>query len=266
MPATYIYRESIMMRTKLTAVVFVGLTASLAIPATEPDARVYELRIYSAHPDKLDALNARFRDHTAKLFEKHGMTNVGYWTPVDNPDRKLIYMLAFPDRAAREKSWKEFSADADWKKVRQESEAAGPIVAKTESRVLTATDYSPAIHVTKVPERVFELRTYTSSSGNLDRLNDRFRKHTLKLFEKHGMTNVGYWTPAKNEPGAADTLIYLLAHTSTEAAKKSWDAFRADPAWIAAKKASEEVAGGSLTVPDGVKSVYLKPTDYSPMR
>jgi hypothetical protein len=135
-----------------------------------------------------------------------------------------------------------------------------------ESRVLTATNYSPAIKVATSPERVFELRTYTASAGNLDRLNNRFRDHTLKLFEKHGMTNVGYWTPATNQPGAADTLIYLLAHKSAESARASWDAFRADPAWAAAKKASEEQAHGSLTVPDGVKSKFLKATDYSPMK
>ena len=111
------------------------------------------------------------------------------------------------------------------------------------------------------PEQVFEFRTYTASPGNLERLNDRFRDHTVKLFEKHGMTNVGYWTPAKNEPGAADTLIYLLAHKTSETAKASWDGFRGDPAWAAAKKASEDQAHGPLTIPNGVKSQYLKATD-----
>jgi hypothetical protein len=70
----------------------------------------------------------------------------------------------------------------------------------------------------------------------------------------------------KGQPGADDTLVYLLAHKDMDAAKKSWAAFRADPDWTAARKASEEKANGSLTVPGGVKSVYLKPTDYSPMK
>jgi hypothetical protein len=251
--------------TRLLGLAIVGFTASLAM-AAEPDARVFELRTYTANAGKLDALNARFRDHTMKLFEKHGMTNIGYWVPIENPEHKLIYMLAFPDAAARAKSWKEFSADTDWKKVKEESEASGPLVAKIDSRVLTATNYSPPIKVVRTPERLFELRTYTASAGNLERLNDRFRNHTIKLFEKHGMTNVGYWNVAKNEPGAADTLIYILAHKSVDDAKKSFDAFRADPAWTAARKASEEQAGGALTVPNGVKSQFMKPTDYSPTK
>ena len=115
-------------------------------------------------------------------------------------------------------------------------------------------------------ERVFELRTYTASVGNLENLNTRFRDHTLKLFEKHGMTNVGYWNPLEGQPGAGETLVYILAHRSTDAAKASFDAFRQDPDWLAARKASEDKAGGSLTVKDGVQSVFMKATNYSPMR
>src|SRR5438477_557031 len=101
--------------------------------------------------------------------------------------------------------------------------------------------------------RVYELRTYTAAPGKLDALNARFREHTLKLFEKHGMTNIGYFTPLPGTKGADDTLIYFLAHRSAEAAKASFDAFRQDPDWAAARKASEQKAGGSLTVPNGVK-------------
>src|SRR5205814_1714368 len=90
---------------------------------------------------------------------------------------------------------------------------------------------------------VYEIRTYYAAPGKLDALNVRFRDHTLKLFEKHGMTNVGYWVPLSDQKGAGDTLIYLLAHKSAEAAKASFDAFRKDPAWLAARKASEEQAG-----------------------
>ena len=72
------------------------------------------MRIYYAAPGKLDALNTRFRDHTCKLFEKHGMVNIGYWLPMTNTENKLVYLLAYPSREAREKSWKEFMADPDW--------------------------------------------------------------------------------------------------------------------------------------------------------
>src|SRR5712691_3208432 len=99
-----------MKRTMLALLVVAGLAA----PASAQDGRVFEMRTYYAAPGKLDALNARFRDHTVKLFEKHGITNIGYWVPIDNPDSKLIYILAYPSRDARDKSWKEFLADPDW--------------------------------------------------------------------------------------------------------------------------------------------------------
>jgi hypothetical protein len=247
------------------AIAALGLLAASA-PSSAADSAIYELRIYYAESGKLDALHARFRDHTMKLFEKHGMTNVGYWTPIDNPDHKLIYIVSFPNLEARAKAWKAFGADPDWKKARDASEVNGKLVAKVESHILAATDYSPAIKIAKPGNRVFELRTYTASTGNLSALHSRFRDHTLKLFEKHGMTNVGYWSPPKGQKGADDTLIYILSHKNVEAAKASFDAFRKDEAWIAARKASEEKAGGSLTAKDGVKSVFLKPTDYSPMQ
>jgi hypothetical protein len=224
------------------------------------------MRTYYAAPGKLDALNARFRDHTCKLFEKHGMTEIGYWMPIENPDNKLIYILAYPSREAREKSWKAFLADPDWQKAYKASEANGKLVTKIEPVLLTATDYSPAIKPAKAGERVFELRVYTASTGNRDRLNARFRDHTLKLFEKHGMTNFGYWVPLPDQKGADDTLVYILAHKSVDAAKASFEAFRKDPDWLAARKASEEQAGGSLTVKDGVKSTFLRLTDYSPQQ
>ena len=114
---------------------------------------------------------------------------------------------------------------------------------------------------------MFELRTYTATEGNLGHLNDRFKNHTIKLFEKHGMTNVAYWNVLKGQKGDANTLVYLLAHKSPEDAAKSFAAFRQDPDWVAAKKASEEKAGGSLTVDKtGVVSEFLKPTDYSPLK
>lgn len=112
---------------------------------TQSKARVFELRTYTTEEGKLDALQARFRDHTTKLFEKHGMTNIGYWTPQDAPLARntLIYVLAHPSREAAKKSWDEFRNDAEWKRVREASEANGKIVSKVESVFMDATDYSP---------------------------------------------------------------------------------------------------------------------------
>lgn len=240
--------------------------AAATLQAAERDSRVFEMRTYWSPAGKLDALHARFRDHTTKLFDKHGMTNVGYWVPLENPDNKLIYFLAYPSREAREKSWKAFIADPDWQRAHRESEADGKLVDKVESRFLQATDYSPAIKPSHNGERVFELRTYTTTPGNLSALNERFRNHTMKLFAKHGMTNIAYWNLMPDQEGADRTLVYMLAHKSEEAAEKSFTAFRSDPDWTAARKASEEKAGGSLTEKDGVKSVFMKATDYSSIR
>jgi hypothetical protein len=113
---------------------------------------------------------------------------------------------------------------------------------------------------------VFELRTYTTTPGNLDRLLARFRNHTTKLFAKHGMTNIAYWTLMPDQKGAENTLVYIMAHKDADAHKASFDAFRKDPTWVAAKEASEKEGGGSLTVPEGVKSVLMKATDFSPTR
>jgi hypothetical protein len=263
------------MKTSLLLAVSIFSVAMPAAYAVNNDTRVFEMRTYYAAPGKLDALNARFRDHTCKLFEKHGMTNIGYWMPIENADSKLVYVLAYPSREARETSWKEFGADPDWKKAQSESEKDGKLVAKVEQIFFTAQDYSPEIKPgTGKGERVFELRTYTTAPGRLDALNARFRDHTTKLFAKHGMTNVFYGKLLPEQPkntgllGGPDmTLIYLLAHQSVDAAKASFDAFRKDPDWVAAKDASEKAAGGSLTVEkDGVKSVFMKATDYSPTR
>jgi hypothetical protein len=253
---------------KLTILLgLIGFVVSLSVSAADKlrENRCYELRTYYAAPGKLEALNARFRDHTMRIFEKHGIVNIGYWMPTDNPDNKLVYLLAFPSRDAAKQSWKEFGADPDWQKAAKESEANGRLVSKVESVFLSATDYSPDIKPSKAGEaRLFELRTYTATPGKLENLNARFRDHTCKLFEKHGMLNFGYWTPMDKDKGAENTLIYIVAHKSKQAGDASWNAFRTDPTWVAAKKASEEKAGGSLTVPDGVKSVFLVPTDYSP--
>jgi hypothetical protein len=252
----------------LAASLFV-LAAAVTVRAADAskDTRCYELRIYTAADGKLDALHARFRDHACKLFEKYGMTNIGYWVLLANYDHKLYSILAYPSREAREKSWKDFMADPDWKAAFAASEKDGKLVTHIDSKFLHATDFSPEIKLAaKSPPRVFELRTYTVTPGNLAALHARFRDHTIALFKKHGMTNIGYWSLDADQPAAADTLVYLLAHKSKEARDASFKSFGNDPAWQAAKAASEKAAGGSLTTKDGVVSVLLTPTDYSPTK
>jgi hypothetical protein len=230
-----------------------------------PDTRIYELRTYHANEGKLDALLARFRGHTVKLFEKHGMTNVGYWVPVENSNNLLVYLMAYPDKESRDASWKAFMNDPDWKKAAADSEVDGKLVGKVDSVIMTPTDFSGGFNDLSAGE-LYEMRTYTTTAGHLPNLHGRFRDHTVALFTKHGMKNHSYFQLTPGQPGAENTLLYFISHKDAEAATKSWDAFRADPEWVAAKMASEKEAGGSLTADDGVKSVFLKLTDFSPMK
>ena len=122
-------------------------TGTLLAPATSTaSTRVFELRTYTAAPGKLEALHARFRDHTIALFKKHGMEVVGFWEPVDKGSgagETLVYILAHQSRAAAETSWKAFHDDPEWVKVKADSEKDGPLTTKIESVFLAATDYSP---------------------------------------------------------------------------------------------------------------------------
>ncbi len=108
---------------------------------------------------------------------------------------------------------------------------------------------------------VYELRIYTTLEGKLPALLARFREHTTRIFEKHGMENVGYWVPA-DPPKSQNTLYYILRHKNREAAKASWDAFRNDPEWLQARKDSE--AAGKIV--DHVESVFLSATDFSKLK
>src|SRR5882724_9944946 len=108
------------MKLWLLALLTCMLSTSLA-----QETRFFEMRIYYATPGKLDDLLARFRNHTTALFEKHGIVNIGYWLPLTSSENKLVYLLAYPSREAREKSWKEFGADPTWQEVAKESERNG---------------------------------------------------------------------------------------------------------------------------------------------
>lgn len=237
-------------------------TSSLTF-AQMADTRCYEMRIYYPEAGKMNDLQARFRNYTTKLFEKHGMTNIGYWVPQRKPDSVLIYVMAYPSREARDASWKNFGNDPEWKTVQSESEKNGKLVAKVTSIFMSSTDFSPN-NFQSVGNRVFELRTYKATKYNLGLLLARFRNYTLNLFAKYGMTNLVYWTQnggSQNGGSQDDTLIYLLAHNNKEAAAASFDGFRKDPEWVEVRAASEKLGKGSLTV--SVVSEFLIPTDFS---
>ena len=108
------------------------------------DSRVFELRVYHTSPGRLPALQARFRDHTITIFNKHHITSIGYWVPQDSPqkDNTLIYIISHPSRDAAKKNWAEFDADPEWQQVSKASEADGKIVEKIDSTSMDATDFS----------------------------------------------------------------------------------------------------------------------------
>ncbi len=108
---------------------------------------IFELRVYHAAPGKLGDLEARFRDHTIKIFDRHGMKSVAYWTPIDEPEKSntLIYILKHPSREAAAANWKAFQDDPEWKSVREKSEANGKLVEKVDSTFLELTDFSPRV-------------------------------------------------------------------------------------------------------------------------
>jgi hypothetical protein len=109
--------------------------------------------------------------------------------------------------------------------------------------------------------RVYELRTYTCYEGKLEALKTRFREHTIEIFKRHGMESVGYWVPEDAEK-SKNTLIYILAHPSLEAAKKNWAEFRADPEWKKVQVDSE--VNGKIV--EHTESVFMNPTDFSKLK
>ncbi|PYQ06185.1 MAG: NIPSNAP family protein [Acidobacteria bacterium] len=141
-------RSLLVLAAGLGAAAIVAAQAATPPPggSLAPDSGAFELRTYTAAPGKLEALHARFRNHTNRLFAKHGMKIVGFWVPIDKDkgaDNTLVYLLRYPDRAAREKAWEDFRKDPEWIAARDASEASGKLVDKVDSVMLTATDYSP---------------------------------------------------------------------------------------------------------------------------
>jgi hypothetical protein len=130
--------------TLLPASLWAASQQDTAAPAS---TGVYELRVYHAAAGKLADLLTRFREHTIKLFDQHGMKSVAYWTPVDEPDKSntLIYILYHPSREAAAANWKSFQDDPEWKRVHEKSEVNGKLVDKVDSTFLALTDFSPRL-------------------------------------------------------------------------------------------------------------------------
>lgn len=245
---------------------FIVSLLALVAQGTSSQAQLFELRTYVTNEGKLDDLNARFRDHTVKLFEKHGMKSIGYWVPTDGPtaSNTLIYVIEHKDAESAKASWRAFLQDPQWQQAYRQSEADGPILAKPpESVYMRLTDYSSMLQeVDPSDEAVYELRIYRTNEGKLPNLDARFRDHTIGLFNRHGMKSVAYWHPT-DEPASSDTLIYILRHESRDAAKESWQAFVQDEDW---RKVAKESEKDGRFLRERPEVVYMKPTDYSALK
>jgi hypothetical protein len=266
----------------------IGLLLAAAARAQETEAetekekpgKLYELRIYKTNPGKLPDLHARFRDHTMRLFEKHGMENIIYWNVLEgargeeeDKDNLLVYIIAHKDEAARNASWEAFINDPQWKAAAAKSEENGKILAEAPRAILMRqTDFSaPDTEPNKdsdAPARLFELRQYNDGPERLPSTVDRFASGEKELFTKHGMETVKFWTATDDS-----AFIYLLAHKDRETARESWQGFFADfREFMREYNARNEgqnaprPGGGQQRGGGGFEVRYLVPTDYSPRK
>ncbi|MBX7104699.1 MAG: NIPSNAP family protein [Gemmataceae bacterium] len=274
-----------MIRHILCALTFLAILP--AAHAAEKDSRVFEIRVYNSAPGRQADVNKLIATSGVKFMAKHQIEFLGAWVPADAKDERVITLVAHKDKAAAVKNWAAFREDEGWKSELAAASTQGKAVAGFTQLFLTPTDFSPAIKPANVGNRVFELRTYEAAPGKLAGLDSRFRDHTLKLFDKHGMTNIAYFHFAPGEktttaemhkslapmgktasesavPATETGLVYFITHPSAEAMKANFGKFVADDAWKQARAASER--DGSLTAKNGVISLLLKPTDYSPWK
>ncbi len=245
----------------LALVAFALVLWLVALRPAMAQSRLYELRIYTASPGKLEDVVTRFRKHAIKYFPKYSMKLEGFWIPTANQENKVYWLVSYDNRDARDKSWQAFRADKGWQKAVKKSTKNGEIVAKVEEVFLTATDFSP-INAASVGNRVFELRIYQSPPNKMPDLLSRFRNHTLKLFEKHGMTNIFYATTVEPDPTTQPILYYFITHKDQPTAAQNFKNFGADPNWRSAATASE--VNGKIV--EKITSVFMLPTDFSPIK
>ena len=240
---------------------FTGKRETMKIETRLQEGPIYELRIYKANENRFEHLLTRFREYTDRIFTKYNMQSLGYWVPTDGTvrqKRQIVYILQHPSRYAAYSNWTHFTNDREWQQVLEMPIFKGLLAEKPTSIFMNATEYSSQFgDALSEKTGVFELRTYTAREGQLQALHNRFKNHTTGLFEKHGMTNLAYWT-AFDTPASETTLIYLLRHKNREQAGANWTAFLADPAW---KKISTESTRNGKLLAKPPERLYLRPLD-----
>ncbi len=250
------------------------LTGSLSAEETntKSDGKLYELRFYVTNPGKLPDLHARFRDHTMKLFEKHGMENIIYWNVSEGAkddgekaENMLVYIIAHKNEAAKDASWAGFINDPEWKAVAQKSEENGKILAERPRAIfMREVDFSapdaPANADSGAPARLWELRQYNDGPERVPHTVDRFGSGESEIFTKNGMETVKFWTATDNS-----AFIYLLAHKDKAASDVSWTGFKAEfgDFMKAYRESHPDLPKGRG---NGNEVRFLVPTDYSPRK
>lgn len=205
-------------------------------------------------PENCPPLTTGSRITRLASFKKHGIGMLGFWTAEIGTSNQLTYILNFDSMADREKKWAAFGADRGWQEVRAETESEGPFVSSITNTFLRLTPYSMEPDISS---NVQDLGVYHAMPGKLPALHDRFANHTINLFKKHGIENVGYWT---NDVGTSNELVYMLGYAGLGDREKSWAAFGADPDWQKARAESEK--DGPLVRQS--QSSILRLTPYSP--
>ena len=193
------------------------------------------------------------------------MEPVGYWLPIHGTakeKRRFIYILKHQSRYAAYKNWNTFTHDPEWKRgVLDQPEFQRLLSQRPTSIFMTLNDYSKKVPtLSNKVGGIYELRTYTTAENKLAALNARFANHTAKIFTKHGMSNVGYWTPY-DHPESKNTLIYLIKHESREKADINWRAFSQDSDW---KQVARDSQRQGKLLKRNPEKLYLKPLDFSP--
>ncbi len=215
---------------------------------------IYEFRTYEATPGNLPALNTHL-EVAAGLFKTHGLGVLGFWTEEVGTGGQVNYMWIYENVEERQKKLAAFGSDPNWRKqVAEETAAHGVVVERTHNLMLQPTPYSPE---PAMRGNVQELRLYDAMPGKMQPLHDRFANHTIGLFQKHGMANIGYWTETF---GTSNRLVYMLGYPSLADREKSWASFAADPDWQNARAESEK--DGPLVAK--LSNILLRPTSYSP--
>jgi hypothetical protein len=236
---------------------------------------LHELRIYQAVSSaRLQILHRIFAERTLPLMARHGVNVVAGWDTLVGPDTpRLVYLLAFSDLAERQARWDAFYADPEWSYIREALDGErGPLLARTRSEILRPTSYSPLqggpddlrALLADIPgsPHIFELRSYEAlQSDRLGPLHRRFAEHTIGFFRRAGMMPLAFWDVLLGEQ--MPRMTYLLAYPDVATRERAWNAFNADPDWIAIRDRTNREEGPMV---GRISAALLRPTFWSPVQ